>query len=246
MTLMSDDGAPTEDAFRDLARSSHRLWKTLEFEHTPPGRGSAHAWIRRPFDLSVETADSEVHIDHRGSTAYSEPAANEPSELMSTGSWMEGDPFYGNYQWVALLRPTELADGQFREEDYDEGLPTPAGTTIRQVYAEARFGRDTWWAELSPASGRYDPRCSCCPLLYGRESIAVERMEGNTRPSREDTETDFAYASRFLVGLDAQTGVCVSVDHLDGSEPGEAFSVRILAVDEPMGDDLFARPPLRS
>lgn len=244
----------SEDAFRELARSSQWAWTTLEFEHTTRDRAPVHAWIRRPFDLRIETAEGQVSVEHAGSVTSSQltlvgnaddlPNPEEPpspgAEQNADGSWMEGDPMYENYQWVAMLRPNELADGQVRDAD-PAGPTPPPGTTIDRVYAADRLGRDTWWAELSPAEGTYDPRCSCCPLLLGRESHLVEMVEGNTRPLDDDLDAD-SYASSFLVGVDVQTGICVSVDHLDGSQPGEAFSVRIIAVDEPMSDDLFASP----
>ncbi len=36
-----------------------------------------------------------------------------------------------------------------------------------------------------------------------------------------------------------QTGVCVGVTHLDGSETGKAFDVQIVNVDAQMSDSLF-------
>lgn len=99
-------------------------------------------------------------------------------------------------------------------------------------------------AELSPTEGSYSPRCSCCPLLYGRDSDRLEFLVGNTRPTREESSAWFTYTSTFLVALDVQTGICVSVDHLDGSQTGEALTARILGVDEPMSDDIFAKPSM--
>ena len=46
----------------------------------------------------------------------------------------------------------------------------------------------------------------------------------------------------FRVRLDVGTGVCVLTEEIGGLTPGAGHEVRIEAVDEPMDDDLFARP----
>jgi len=42
--------------------------------------------------------------------------------------------------------------------------------------------------------------------------------------------------------LDVGTGVCVSTADIGGLTPGHGHDLTIEAVDEPMDDDLFARP----
>ncbi|CAN5393994.1 hypothetical protein BH23ACT6_BH23ACT6_14630 [soil metagenome] len=59
------------------------------------------------------------------------------------------------------------------------------------------------------------------------------------------SDPTFDYTTRFLVALDVETGLCVAVNHLNGSETGDVFNVRVLAVDEQMSDELFASRPLR-
>ena len=72
---------------------------------------------------------------------------------------------------------------------------------MHRLDASLRYGRETWWAEVSPRE-EYSPRCSCCPLLL-----------------------DHTTAS--LVALDVESGVCVHVEHLGGDHAGRGFSMRI-------------------
>jgi hypothetical protein len=51
------------------------------------------------------------------------------------------------------------------------------------------------------------------------------------------------YPEAYRVRLDVGTGVCVSTEEIGGLTPGRGHDLRIEAVDEPMDDALFARPP---
>lgn len=150
-------------------------------------------------------------------------------------------PMYQDYQWVAMLDPWELADGQAPETAHPSEDP-PLGVDIHRLEVSQRHGRVTWWAEVTPTAD-YDPQCSCCPLLAGEVSDRLEGLADDTRADRPAEAGAFGYATAYLVGLDLQTGVCVSLDHLDGAEVGNHVDVRILAVNQPMPDTLFPRRP---
>ncbi len=150
------------------------------------------------------------------------------------------DPMWQDYQFVAMLDPVELADGMPRDPgpDWDPDTPRPPALDLHRLDAAPRHGRQTWWAEVSPRED-YDPRCGCCPLLFGQVSEDVEAQAGG--PRLKERQPDLTYATAYLVALDVQTGVCVHVEHLDGTFVGRGFSLRVLGVD----DDPAAPPPAR-
>jgi hypothetical protein len=202
--------APTEDAFRALARSSPWLFTTLHFTVRRPRRPPVEAWLSRPGRLAVEV-DGSRHVVTgvpyakavltRGGTDAT-PWVVSPPRDHSPSRRPDGlvdrrpgrldvdydDPLWGSYDWVAMLDPVELS----------------AGTRLRQLAATTRSGRETWWASAVGVDG-YDPRCSCCPLLWGAES---ERLyAGDDAPVRPAGD----YPD-WLVGLDRATGVVVSCE----------------------------------
>jgi hypothetical protein len=130
-------------------------------------------------------------------------------------------PFYTNYFWVALLDPVELSSGL----EFD---------AVRVV---EHAGRPAWEAVVWPTAG-YEPRCGCCSLLRTRE---VDELEYADQPEHVLP----VYPDAYVVRLDVGTGVCVSTEEVGGLSPGEGHDVRIEAVDELMGDDLFRTPPRR-
>ncbi len=248
---------PTPEDFRALARSSPWRWTTLRFTASwsgpwvlsPPVR----AWVRRPDRLRVETLDGElVEVAHRGSgpaTTVLTAEGGVPGPVPAVGtpaprfrpdglvaqrppSWelSADDPMYVNYSWVAMLDPLELADGD--DERAGEGV------VVGEVSTAEHGGRPAWQAVVSTTPA-YEPRCSCCPLLHSADAAALDAIEAGRSQERPD---GYAYGTGFLVRLDVGTGVCVLTEQLDGTDLGRGHDVRIEAVDEPMGDELFTRP----
>jgi hypothetical protein len=235
---------PTIDRFRALARSSPWRWQTLRFTAEgvapAPDGGGVRAWVRRPDSLRVEQLDgtllqagvrrrgprSQAVLSHTGRGGHQQPprlAEVEPAldadRLVAqrpAGAFAAGDPMFGDYVWVALLDPVELADG--RGPDGVRPAREP-GAELAEVTAVEHHGRQAWEALLRPAP-TYEPRCSCCPLLGG------------------DGDGDGTHRVR----LDVATGVCVLVE--PSNRPGGAAVTELVieAVDEAMEDDLFETP----
>jgi len=253
---------PTPELFRGLARSSPWRWRALELDlHRRPLHGPEHtvrASVRRGVGLEVWLADGQRHEDtaRRSSVAWVDgtdrhgirelPFAWElPVEVDAHGfvvrrppASTSEDPMWQDYQWVAMLDPVELADGcsrnpspRTRPAAVPDAVPPPA-LLVHRLDAELRHGRETWWAEVSPLE-EYSPRCSCCPLLFGRVSEELEALAGG--PSLLRRQPDLAHATTYLVALDVGTGVCVDVDHLDGDHVGRGFSVELHSVDGSAG-----------
>ena len=254
--------SPTPDRFRGLARSSPWRWRALTFDlHRRPLHGPDHtvtALVERGVGLDVRLADGERRRDParrnivgmsylgdviagqtpwscrtRGrfrwrSTGTVSSCGGPPSRATSD------DPIWQDYQFVAMLDPVELADGQWRygpPDSHVDAVPDavlPPALDVHRLDATVRSGRQTWWAEVSPRE-EYEPRCSCCPLLFGRVSESLEAAAGG--PTALDRDPDLVYASAYLVALDVQTGVCVHLEHLDGDHAGRGFSVDIHSMD---------------
>jgi hypothetical protein len=243
---------PTPDRFRGLARSSPWRWRALAFDvHRRPLHGPEHtvlATVERGVGLEVRLADGERHRDAamRSPAVWFEcgteqgirglPFAWElPVEVDADGFVVHrtvrtsDDPMWQDYQWVAMLDPVELADGVPRHPGAGSGpeVAPPPALVVHRLDAAVRHGRETWWAEVSPREG-YTPRCSCCPLLFGRVSEAHDRDGGG--PTMRARPVGFAYATSYLVALDVETGVCMHVEHLGGDHAGRGFSVDIRSV----------------
>jgi hypothetical protein len=91
----------------------------------------------------------------------------------------------------------------------------------------ARLGRRTLWAVARAVEG-YDPRCSCCPLLWGE--VSEHLLHGE--PGQEyAVRPDLIYPDGWLVGLDFETGVVVSCEPVGGSRRDLGFTVEIHSVD---------------
>ena len=250
--------SPTPDRFRGLARSSPWRWRALTFDlQRRPVHGpehTVHATVERGLGVEVRLADGERHENTatRSSVAWIETGTDRqgvrelpfawelPVEVDADGfvlrrarvSTTSDDPMWQDYQWVAMLDPVELADGSLRDPvaDRDPEAGPPPALDVHRLDASVRRGRETWWAEVTPRP-EYSPRCSCCPLLFGRVSEELEALDGAT--TARDRQPGFTYASRYLVALDLGTGVCVHVEHLDGTHVGRGFSVEIRSVDAP-------------
>lgn len=215
---MSDDSAtPTVERFRALARSSPWLWSGLEFERTNRAEPD-HVWIERPDRLRVETADGVVKADRpdavRGpGESWRWPVDVSPVLVDGLVQRRPADtdvdydaPYYENYHWVAMLDPVELADC------WDDSEDTPP-VGLADLAVVDHHGRAAWQASAT-STARYDPRCSCCALLDG----VFDYDEQRWRPGAAS-----------VVRLDAETGLCVFVEHLGGARAGIELDVRILA-----------------
>jgi hypothetical protein len=243
------------DAFTALARSSPWRWSTLRFTVRRGLEGRVdpvRAWLRRPDVLRVETLAGElleIVREAGAAVAALTPDGGHPIDLSWDGArppvlrpdglvdqrpadrWttIYDAPMFEDYRWVAFLDPVELADGINR----DTGARVPA-LAVESVTEVEHAGRPAWEAVVRTTPA-YEPRCGCCPLLRSREVDLLEYGPGSERllPT---------YPVAHRVRLDVGTGVCVSTGEIGGPTPGRGHDLRIEAVDEPMGDDLFVRP----
>jgi hypothetical protein len=252
--------------FAALARSSPWLWSTLRFTARWPGEPwrteELRAWLRRPDRLRVETVDGAlVQVVHESPQRVGVTTSDGDRHTATLPWWTAPDaprplrradgllttrphrfssrtsydaPMHRDYFWVAMLDPLELADGH--SPDADASLP---GTEIDAVAQVEHAGRTAWEAIVRPTPA-YEPRCTCCSLLRSREVDVAEAESG-----AGDKVVLDEYPEAYRVRLDVGTGVCVLTEPIGGSTPGFGHQLRIEAVDEPMGDDLF-RCPARS
>lgn len=257
----------TVDRFAALARSSPWRWRTLRFTVAWRGALNAphpgvRAWVRRPDGLRVQDLTTGTLLvaaisprlrEHgpvsgpqgwaRRAVVYrpTDPRATPP-DLDQDGlvtrrpptlaTVLFDDPMYQNYRWVAMLDPAELADGH----DWWRHEPAPAPVQIDALSEVEHHGRPAWQADLRPTT-TYDPRCSCCALLFSAAS--EDREAGNGGPVLRDRDPGLRYADAHRVRLDVATGVCVYTEELGGSRPGTGHDLSIEAVDAPMPDELF-------
>ena len=234
----------TVDRYRALARSSPWRWRTI---HLSRDDWDVEAWIRRPGKMVIRRRDGSAITDSGPPQATSpvlvstgwSPAPPEmlvpaqvradaltpdmvtpklrPDGLVAVrpedGNIEWGDPFHENYTWVAALDPVELSHH----------------TQIDDLRSEPLHGRETWWATVRAVEG-YDPCCSCCALLWSAES---DRLEGLTPGDGDDTGGRI-YPDGYVVGLDVQTGIVVSLRSADAIPAFTTFTITIHAVDEPV------------
>jgi hypothetical protein len=235
--------SPTEDEFRALARSAPWLFTTLHFTHRRrDGRGATQAWLSRPGRLRVRLADGREHVQL--STPWNNGRIiRDGREFEDIRPWAQqfnptwrpdglvaerpadprldaDDPIWGSYDWVAMLDPEELSHH----------------THVTDLATTSREGRETWWAEVAADDG-YQPRCGCCPLLWGAISERDEGAAGG--PTWIHHHPDVDYPTAWLIGLDRQTGIVVDCTPIGGDRPDSGFIVTIHEVDDPMPDALF-------
>ncbi|WP_025349141.1 hypothetical protein [Nocardia nova] len=227
----------TTAEFRRLARSSPWLWRTLEFRWGGAQDETRHAWIRRPGSLRVEddrgglveaVAETRPFPGARADFGWGWepkpgrwPSAVEPEfasdglvEVVPDAFDIDYDsPFFRNYHWVAMLNPVEFARGE-----WDDGH----AVELSEPSIVDHHGREAWQVTARSTPG-YEPTCECCALLAGRFDFDLQVWVPGP-PS--------------VIRLDRQTGLCVWIE---GDGPAE-LDVEILAVDQPLGDDLFRRP----
>lgn len=138
------------------------------------------------------------------------------------------DPMFQNYQWVAMLDPVELADG----DRHHGPSALPPIEIIDDVRDVDHHGRPAWEAVVAP-TGSYQPRCPCCALLF---SAAL--FESGV--ADEDwLAPGFEFPDAFRVRLDVSTGVCALVEELGGARSGAGHDLAVEAVDESMPDPMF-------
>lgn len=234
----------SEATFRGLARSAPWRFSTLHFTHARRrGPTTTQAWLRRPGHLTVRDDRGLVHVVE--GVPYSlapyrafggqqpwtpAPPQAMPVQLDGDGFVIErppadyDDPMWGSFDWVAMLDPVELS----------------SGTVVEDLAETLRHGRRTWWARMA-ASADYEPRCGCCPLLWGRVSEDLEGRAGG--PTVLAQEPDVVYPESWLVGLDVQTGVVVSREPVGGSRDDLGVSVMIHAVDVDLRSPVPSHPP---
>lgn len=229
--------APTEDRFRALARSSPWRFTTLRFTHRRADGESVEALLRRPGWLRVRTGTGEVHVvtgvPYARQVLHLDGSTSTPADDVlpadvavdldadgfviarpTAAAVLWDDPMWRSFDWVAMLDPVELS----------------TGTVVSELAATTRHGRETWWARMS-ATEDYEPRCGCCPLLWGQVSERLEGAAGG--PTWAAQHPDVSYPGSWLVGLDVGTGVVVSTEPLGGDRDDLGFTVTIHAVDEP-------------
>ena len=270
----------TQTRWHGLARSSPWRWRTVHFTFERAGSlDPVRAWIVRPGVMRVETG-GEVHVmrdrPDTSSTVglgggYSGPVTRPDARDIepvrdddgfvalrpSSFAMNADDPMWQSYDWVAMLDPVELADGDPWREGAHEGVesalvtpdpfpdllhPTtlsPIGTSLSDLRVTNRRGRETWWAQVVPRES-YAPRCGCCPLLWGEISERFEREAGG--PTLDPPIDD--YPAAYEVALDVQTGICVAVHPVEVVPRTDlGFDVTIHEVDAAYPDELFATQP---
>jgi hypothetical protein len=225
----------TDDSFRALARSSPWRWSTLHLRRRHADGPDVEAWIRRPDWMLVRTGRGE-YVQRAGGrsvtilTASTDRGGSARTEVLPWGGGLTptyrpdglvaarpqghadyDDPMHQDYQWVAMLDPVELT----------------TGVELAEVHSRPRAGRETWWARARAVDG-YDPRCSCCPLLWSAVSDELEYGDRRTAYS-----TDYPHG--YDVALDVATGIVVAL-RADGGRPGLGFEVDILDVDADLTD----------
>ncbi|RIQ27092.1 hypothetical protein [Jiangella rhizosphaerae] len=230
-----------DETFRALARSSPWRWRSVELTRTLVGDAitadhAVRAWIDRPGRMRVVEPDGTEHLvdetpAERGLVVVAssdgspveppvvtvplDPAAPRPvlrpdglvAQRPSDVTVAYDDPMYENYLWVAMLDPVELS----------------GGVDVLSVRATVLEGRDTVEAVVRPTAG-YDPRCTCCALLFGEVAAELLHAEGGPEPE------DRAFADEFAVALDVETGICVRLREIGGDDDGAGFDVSIAAV----------------
>lgn len=216
-----------DETFRALARSSPWRWRSIELTRTLAGDSiiadrSVRAWIDRPGRMRVVDHEGIEHLVDETDAVPADmavplaPAAPAPvrrpdglvAERPSSVDVAYDDPMYENYLWVAMLDPVELS----------------GGVDVLAVRETVRDGRSTLEATVRPTAG-YDPRCTCCAMLFGEVAVELLRAEGSGVEPEER-----AYADAFAVALDVETGVCVRLRELGGDKDGSGFDVGIAAV----------------
>ncbi|GAB2485951.1 hypothetical protein GCM10027030_19990 [Luteococcus sediminum] len=219
------------DDFRALARSAPWLWRSFTAVVTAAGgdpvdfgREPIRVTTNRDGALEATRLDGEVLKSERATPgewpdrdALLAEATRRPDGLVTHR--VDSPPdldcvLIQSYQWVAITDPRELVESAWSGEASD--------ALIEDLRVEVIDGRETWCATVTPAQD-YDPRCSCCALMTGTVSLAIDQIGDWEHRAR-------GASTRFAVGLDRQTGVVSHLRHLDGKTAGEGWDIRIESV----------------
>lgn len=230
-------------SFRRLCRSSPWKWDSVRFaweswdaagatEPWAPGQpaGPVTAMLKRPASVRVEDAQGRLLFADTGRSDSNDSAFISatrdawllPPKLLSPV--YDNDGLVSRRPEAAYVIPTLPAVGWNAVLDPVElagcapgpaDLPFPHPLIIHElVRASDADGRLGWEAVVSP--GRlYEPTVARAPLV----------ADGRCR-----------------VRIDMATGICTGSQRLEGPVAGRGHALRILAVNEYMIDDLFARP----
>ncbi|MEP9363622.1 hypothetical protein ABLE68_11705 [Nocardioides sp. CN2-186] len=180
---------PTADDFHALARSSPWRWTTLHLR-ARSSRWHVEAWLARPDGVRI--------VDPAGAPVTLNLEAQRPGGS-PTRPWVPasgGDGLYWeNYSWLAMLDPVELSHD----------------VALARLREDEVAGRPVWRADVTALPG-YDPRCSCCALIWCE--IADVYEWGDTPGWTPLTD---AYPDHYDVALDVQTGIVVRCLPVGGS-----------------------------
>lgn len=246
---------PTEDAYRALARSSPWRWRTAHLTYADTDT-VAEAWVRRPGQQLVRVAGRPDEIaderdrDRGGHALVSVRSPRSPvprrcavglrrrprrAAATLAPSWPHevaptlradglvavrpsdhvvayDDPMHESYTWVAMLDPVELSHH----------------TDVVDVREDDRLGRRTWWARVS-ARGGYDPRCTCCPLLWSEVSARADAEASGDLAWRPPPGT--SYPEAYDVALDVQTGIVVERSAIGPTSGVDGHALELHEVD---------------
>ena len=205
--------SPSVEQFRRLAQSPARSPNWLRQQSHSQGR-----WRCTRSGPAIH----RVHGVHSDTTPIFDADGLMSALPSVTDSWLVDwdDPFYENYQWIAMLNPIELT------RSAHDRSSTATVTDVCEVRVVEHDGRRAWEA-IVRTTEEYDARCECCPLLSGYYNVEAGR---------------WVPGPPVAVRLDVQTGICVYVGPTpEGPTEGFDIDVTILAVDEPLHDNMFVR-----
>jgi len=198
---------PTVDDFQALARSSPWRWTSLHFRHRSR-RLDVEVWLARPDGVRI--------VDSSGAPVTINLESQRP-DGRATRPWepVNGDDglYWDNYSWLAMLDPVELSHD----------------VAISRLREDEVAGRAVWRAHVRALPG-YDPRCSCCALVWCE---IADIYEWGDTPGW--TPTKEAYPDHYDIALDVATGVVVRCLPVGGSPDAARIENDIVEVDADLG-----------
>jgi len=239
---------PTADTFHALARSSPWRWTTLHFTHRD-ARGSVEAWVRRPGNLLVRTADGRSHrvngVPYTSTTLTVRLDGGASVEPVPPGPPAAVPPQQVEPVWrpdgLVAARPSashiEYDDPMWQNYAWVAMLdPVELSHHVRveDPRTDEVAGRPAWRAFLVPETG-YDPRCggNCCELLWSEAGLLADFADD---PSRvPESWRGRHYPDGYDVALDVGTGVVVRCRPVGGDEDAPWLENDLLEVDADLG-----------